>query len=408
MKDYYDMIVVGAGPGGSFTAKTAAKAGLDVLLIEKRQQIGDPVRCAEGVNKVMLATYIKPDPAWISADVKGSRIFSPDGTMIEMGEELSGAEVGYVLERKVFDRAMVREAANAGVEVMVKTRATGLLMNDGYVCGITAQHMGNNYEIRSKIVIGADGIESKVGRWAGIDTSLTPIEMCTCAQYLMTNIDFDPEFCEFHLGTEIAPSGYIWVFPKGNGSANVGIGITGDKSINGNVKQLLDKFIEKRFPEGKIIEIVVGGVPVSRNLKRTVANGLILVGDAAHQSDPLTGGGIINSMWAGEMAGRVGANAVKANDVSAEFLQAYEKEWRSELGRDLSLSYIVKERFRKLTDADLNTLGHSLKSADLKNLTLLGLLWALFKANKKLLWDLRYIFKDIKEIKDIEKAEVGI
>ena len=182
MKDYYDMIVVGAGPGGSFTAKTAAKAGLDVLLIEKRQQIGDPVRCAEGVNKVMLATYIKPDPAWISADVKGSRLFSPDGTMIEMGEELSGAEVGYVLERKVFDRAMAREAANAGVEVMVKTRATGLLMNDGYVCGISAQHMGNNYEIKSKIVVGADGIESKVGRWAGIDTSLKTIDMCTCAQ----------------------------------------------------------------------------------------------------------------------------------------------------------------------------------------------------------------------------------
>ncbi|NIA03170.1 MAG: geranylgeranyl reductase family protein [Nitrospirae bacterium] len=408
MKDQYDMIIVGAGPGGSITAKTAAKAGLDVLLIEKRQQIGDPVRCAEGVNKKLLAMYIKPDPAWISADVKGSRIFSPDGTMIEMGEELSGSEVGYMLERKVFDRALVREAANAGVEVMVKTRAYGLLMNDGHVCGIKAQHMGENYEIRSKIVVGADGIESKVGRWAGIDTSLKPIDMCTCAQYLMINIDFNPEYCEFHLGTEIAPSGYIWVFPKGNGSANVGIGITGDKSKKGNVIKLLDTFIERRFPEGKIIEFIVGGVPVSKNIERTVVNGLMLVGDAARQSDPLTGGGIINSMLAGEMVGRIGAKAIKANDVSADFLQEYEKEWRSELGKDLSLSYIVKERFRKLTDENLNTLAHSLGSSDLKNLTLSGLLWVLFKANKKLLWDLRYIFKDIKEIKDIEKTEVGI
>ena len=281
IKDYYDMVVVGAGSGGSITAKTAAQAGLDVLLIEKRQQTGDPVRCAEGVNKELLAQYIKPDPAWISADVKGSRIFSPNGTMIEMGEELSSSEVGYMLERKVFDRALVRDAANAGVEVMVKTRAYGLLMNDVYVCGIKAQHRGKNYEGKSKIVIGADGIEFKVGRWAGIDTLLKPIDMCTCAQYLMTNIDFDPEFCEFYLGTEIAPSGYIWVFPKGNGSANVGIGITGDKSTKGSVIKLLDTFVERRFPEGKIIEFIVGGVPVSRNIERTVANGLMLVRDAA-------------------------------------------------------------------------------------------------------------------------------
>lgn len=405
MKDHYDMIVVGAGPGGAITARTAARAGIDVLLIEKRQQIGDPVRCAEGVNKELLATYITPDPAWISADVSGSRIFSPDGTMIEMGEELAGAEVGYVLERKLFDRALVREAANAGANVMVKTRATGLLMNDGHVCGITAHHMGKEYKIRSKIVVGADGIESRVGRWAGINTTLRPVDMCTCAQYLMTGIDIDPNFCEFHMGTKIAPSGYLWVFPKGNDTANVGIGITGDKSRKGMAVELLDKFVERRFPDGTIIEFIVGGVPVSRNIERATANGLMLVGDAAHHADPLTGGGIINSMWAGTMCGRIGAKAVQANDVSAAFLQQYEKEWRSELGRNLSMSYVVKERFMKLTDDDLNTLAHSLENTNLKNISLLGLLWALFKANKKLLWDLRFIFKDIK---DIETVEVNV
>jgi len=84
MKDRYDVVVVGAGPGGSMTAKTAANAGLDVLLIEKRQQIGDPVvRCAEGVNKTYLKEYIQPDPAWISAEVKGSKIYAPDGAMDE-------------------------------------------------------------------------------------------------------------------------------------------------------------------------------------------------------------------------------------------------------------------------------------------------------------------------------------
>jgi digeranylgeranylglycerophospholipid reductase len=407
MKDRYDVIVVGAGPAGSMTAKTAANAGLDVLLIEKRQQIGDPVRCAEGVNKKYLKEFIQPDPTWISAEVRGSKIYAPDGAMVEMSEELAGAEVGYVLERKVFDRALARDAALAGAEVMVKTRATGLLIEDGFVKGIKAEHMDEKYNIRAEIVVGADGVESKVGRWAGIDTTLKPKDICTCAQYLMTNIDIDPDFCEFYLGHKIAPLGYIWVFPKGNNMANVGIGIAGNVSGDVRAKELLDDFVQKRYPGGKVIEFIVGGVPVCGTIERTVANGLMLVGDAARQSDPVTGGGIFNSIWAGDIAGKVAANAIKHSDVSAEFLQEYEVNWRAELGRDLDISLMVKERFIRLTDDELNTLGHSLEGIDLGSVTLIGLLWALFKANKKLLWDLRGIFKGIREIEMEASVEVN-
>ena len=161
MKEMYDLIVVGGGPGGAIAAKNAAELGLDVLLIEKRQEIGDPVRCAEGVSKICLSDHIEPDPRWICADLTGSRIYSPDGTMVEMSEEMSGGEVGYVLERKVFDRALVDQCAKAGAEVRVKTRATGLIMEKGVVCGIYAMHLGEEYEIRSKIVIGADGMDAE-------------------------------------------------------------------------------------------------------------------------------------------------------------------------------------------------------------------------------------------------------
>ena len=402
MKDRYDIIVVGAGPAGSITAKTAASRGLDVLLIEKRQQIGDPVRCAEGVNKEYIRNFVKPDPAWISAEVKGSRIYAPNGKIVEMGEELSGVEVGYVLERKVFDRALAMEAAHAGAQVMVKTRASGLLTNNGYVTGIIAQHMGKSYDIKCDIVIGADGVESKIGRWAGIDTTIKPGGLCSCMQYLITDIDVDPDFCEFYLGNEIAPSGYIWVFPKGKNEANVGIGISGFLPKNQTVNDLLDDFVKKKYPKGKIIELIYGGVPACGTIERTVSNGLILVGDAARQSDPLTGGGIFNSIWAGDMAGKVAVKAIKNSDVSAEFLQEYERNWRAEIGKNIDTSLIVKNRFLTLSDNDMNTLADSLENMDLKTLSLLGLVWTLFKTNKKLLWDLRSIFKDIKDIKDID------
>jgi digeranylgeranylglycerophospholipid reductase len=406
LKDRYDIIVVGAGPAGSTTAKTAASRGLDVLLIEKRQQIGDPVRCAEGVNKEYIRNFVRPDPAWISAEVKGSRIYAPNGKMVEMGEELSGVEVGYVLERKVFDRALAMEAAHAGAQVMVKTRASGLLTNNGYVTGIIAQHMGKSYDIKCDIVIGADGVESKIGRWAGIDTTIKPGGLCSCMQYLITDIDVDPDFCEFYLGNGIAPTGYVWVFPKGKKEANVGIGISGFLPKNQTVNDLLDDFVKKKYPKGKIIELIYGGVPACGTIERTVSNGLILVGDAARQSDPLTGGGIFNSIWAGDMAGKVAVKAIKNSDVSAEFLQEYERKWRAEIGKNIDTSLIVKNRFLTLSDNDMNTLADSLENMDLKTVNLLGLVWTLFKTNKKLLWDLRSIFKDIKEIKGVDFDDI--
>ncbi|HJH32135.1 MAG TPA: NAD(P)/FAD-dependent oxidoreductase [Methanosarcinaceae archaeon] len=405
MKDRYDVIIVGAGPAGSIVAKTVAYAGLDVLLIEKRQEIGDPVRCGEGVGKFHLRQHIEPDPRWICADVKGSRIFSPDGTKIEMAEEISGGEVGYVLERKLFDRALVNDAASAGADIMVKTRATGLIIEDDFVCGVKLMHLGEEYTIRSKIVIGADGIESKVGRWAGIDTSIKPSDIETCVQFLVAGIEIDQNYCDFYLGTEIAPAGYIWIFPKGKNQANVGIGMLGSKSGKGKKRAvtLLTDFINKHMPDGKIIEMVVGGVPVSGTIECTIANGLMLVGDAARQSDPITGGGIINAMDAGKIAGKVAIESIAAGDVSTNMLQEYETRWRKTIGREIDGSLIVKETFVKFTDDELNSLAYSLKDVNFSSMSLFNLLYALYKANKKLLWDLRILFKDI-IVNDIDFA----
>ncbi len=395
MKDQYDVVIVGAGPAGSIAAKNAAQKGLDVLLIEKRQEIGDPVRCAEGVGKLHLRQHIEPDLRWICADVKGSRIFSPDGTKVEMAEEVSGGEVGYVLERKLFDRALVNEAASAGADVMVKTRATGLIIEDDTVCGVKVMHLGEESNIRSKIVIGADGVESKVGRWAGIDTSLKLSDMETCAQFLIAGIEVDQDYCEFYLGNEVAPAGYIWIFPKGKNQANVGIGILGSKSGEKRAEALLTDFVNKHMPDGKIIEMVVGGVPVSGTIERTIANGLMLVGDAARQSDPITGGGIINAMDAAKIAADVAVKAIESGDVSTNMLQEYEKTWRKTIGHEIDNGLIVKEAFVKFSDEDLNSLAYSLKDVNFTSMSLLDLLYALFKANKKLLWDLRVLFKDI-------------
>ncbi|ATZ60891.2 MAG: NAD(P)/FAD-dependent oxidoreductase [Methanosarcinales archaeon Met12] len=392
MKDKYDVIVVGAGPGGSIAAKTAVEHGLDVLLIEKRSEIGDPVRCAEGISKEGLERFIEPDKRWIAAMTKGARIHSPDGTKIEMTEDMAGPEVGYVLERKIFDRVLAKNAAMAGAEVMVKTRATGLIIEDGFVRGIRGEHIGEGFETRSDIVIGADGVESKVGRWAGIDTTLKLSDIESGAQFLMADIDFDPNYCDFYLGNKLAPGGYAWIFPKGKHEANVGLGILGSRSGGMPAIEYLQRFVETHYPDGKILEIVVGGVPVSAPIERTTASGLMLIGDAARMANPITGGGILHAMESGMMAGEVAASVISRGDVSVKALGEYEKRWRSTIGALNERSYKVKELFMNRSDKELNDLAHTIENVDFTELTISGLIGALIKKNPKLFWKIRQLF----------------
>ena len=387
----FDLLVVGAGPAGSMAAKTAANAGLKVALLEKRQEIGEPIRCAGGISKSSLCMLVKPDPKWIAAEVKGARIYAPDGTGIMMLGNQAQDEGGYVLERKIFDRSLATDAAHAGAEVFVKTRAVGLLKRDGVPCGICAQREGELLKMEAPLVIGADGIESKVGRWAGIDTALKPKDIEVCAQFLVQDRGIDEDYCEFYLGKEIAPGGYVWSFPKGDRLANVGVCIQGSKSTPGLAARLLEDFIRKRMPDARLLDLVVGGVPASGPIETTISDGVMLVGDAARQSDPLTYAGIFNGMKAGVMAGEIAADVVPEGDICKAVLEAYEERWRSYIGKEIGKNYRLKSFFSKLTDQDLNSVLHMLESQDTSKMDLEGLVKQLFRLNPRLLWKIRYL-----------------
>ncbi|MBQ5483319.1 MAG: NAD(P)/FAD-dependent oxidoreductase, partial [Candidatus Methanomethylophilus sp.] len=173
---------------------------------------------------------IVPDPTWIRGDMKGAILKSPDRTTFQLDESKAGAEVGYVLERHLFDKAIVRDGIAAGAKVMMRTSATDVIRDkDGKLIGVKAIEYGEPIEIYCDCIVGADGYESQVGRWAGIDTKLKLSDIDSCIQYRMVNADVAPDYCEFIIGSE-APGGYIWIFPKGNGVANVGIGVIGTEA----------------------------------------------------------------------------------------------------------------------------------------------------------------------------------
>jgi len=340
----YDLVVVGAGPAGSVAAREAARLGLSVLLLEKRQEIGSPVRCAEGVPKGALASFVEPNPQWIAAEVNKAQF----SVMAEDGEKALSAEggEGYILERRLFDRALAEEAAKAGAQVLVKTAATALLVDEGKIKGVVASGPLGSMEIEAQVVIGADGVESQVGAWAGLEVTLPPQDTMVCAQYLLAGIDIDPACTYYYLGRDLAPGGYAWVFPKGEGKANVGLGVRADLAVEPALAYL-QRFVESRpfLARGSPVTLVLGNVPVALPPPQLVADGLILVGDAARQVDPLTGGGIINAMTAGQLAAQVAAEAIRTGDTSAKALAAYQEEWARGRGRKMARNYRLRRRF---------------------------------------------------------------
>lgn len=386
MKSTYDLLVIGGGPGGAYAAKTAAEKGLSVLMVEKRPAPGAPVRCAEGIGKELLHDFMKPDERWVAAEIERAHLIAPDGFTMELNPEKAGSEVGYVLHRKVFDRELVWQAANAGADIMVKTRAFSPVMENGVVKGALLEYNGTVTEVKAGLTIAADGVESKFSRWCGVDTTVPLREMETCAQYLMTGLDIDPHATEFFTGNEVAPGGYVWIFPKGDKTANVGIGIGGDRGGKPGIrpKDYLDRFVQKHFPDGKIIELIAGGVSICRPLESTVADGLMIVGDAARVSDPLTGGGIYGALYTGKAAAEVGVDALAKGDVSKKALMKYDAAWRaSYLGKALERNYQIKEVFVKLNDDDLNAIIHSVGKMNLSEFNTLSLIKNIITANPK-------------------------
>ncbi|HKS59340.1 MAG TPA: NAD(P)/FAD-dependent oxidoreductase [Thermoplasmata archaeon] len=373
-----DVLVVGAGPAGSMTAKWAAKSGARVLMIEKRQEIGSPVRCGEGMSKDWLPEVGITPGRWINVEVEGARIFSPSEKVLEINEKHAGNEVGYVVERDGFDKQLAIDAGNAGVEVMLKTAALGILKEHGKVVGVKAKQFGENFEIRAPVTVAADGFESQVGRWAGLPTNLQLRDMDSCLQYRMTHVDSDVRYCDFYLG-KVAPGGYVWVFPKADHLANVGIGVQLSQLHEpAEVKTYLDTWIRKHpaYAKGKMIDVVGGGVSISPPLKQTVADGIMLVGDAARMIDPLTGGGIANGCIAGKICGAVAAKAAANGNASKDALMEYDRGWRARLEEKLYRNWLAKEKLTSLSDETFDKVVDALQGVQLGKLTVHNILKA--------------------------------
>jgi digeranylgeranylglycerophospholipid reductase len=363
-----DILVVGGGPAGLIAAREACAAdpGLDVLVLERDRAIGAPVRCGEGVGSKGVGEFIDPTNAsWISRKITRVIFWAPDGTEVRVAE----GDVGFILDRTRFEPALATEAGRVGAEIRTGTEVTRITRDgDGWRAAIRGPR--GDGVVLAQMIIGADGVESMVGRWAGLDTRVPSRDMESCAQYVVSGIDFDPDAIYLHFGHRIAPGGYAWVFPKGVGVANVGLGLVALKGERRPAREWLHAYLDDYFPTGTRTGYTVGGVIVHTTVKRTVTDALILCGDSAHMINPLSGGGIVNAMKAGRLAGRTAADALRARDTSAARLQRYHDAWMSLLGDDHLRFYRIKEALNKFDDGFYDNLARTVNGIPVERRTL--------------------------------------
>jgi digeranylgeranylglycerophospholipid reductase len=337
----YDVVVVGAGPAGSMAAKYAVKAGASVLMIEEHATIGQPVQCAGLISTRAYEGCEVPETLSKHA-IRGAHIHAPDRRVLRVDGKRTMA---YVVDRGELDRAMALEALKSGVTSLVKTRFSGVRQQGDHVI-VTAISSGEPIEIGTHVLIGADGVQSTVGRLAGLERVRTVL---TCAQAEVYADVVDPDFVELYVGHDVAPGFFAWAIPTRWDTVRIGL-CSSERSID-----LLSPLIERVSPRSaaSLVRFSAGAVPIGPPAC-TVTDGILIVGDAAGQVKPTSGGGIYLGTLCAKIAGTVAGQAVAQSDTSKDALMAYDTQWRSEVGRELVTGLRIREGLNKLSDDDLN------------------------------------------------------
>jgi len=351
----YDVAVIGAGPAGVMAAWKSAESHARTVLIEREGSPGKKV-CAEGVlADVLIDAEVGPSPEFVDNEISGAFLYAPDeAKRVNVGGE------GYILDKPAFLKVLADRAEKAGAVPRYSTLVEDIERQDGLI-EIRSKTDGEPSSLKARIVIGCDGTGSILARRFFPRKNYQAI---TALQYSMTNCEVEDESkLEIYVGHEKAPAGYIWVFPKGKGEANVGIGVKG-----AGAKMLLDRFIEKHpraFGAAGIERTLAAPVPVGGEVESYVADNMMLCGDAAGQVIPLTGAGIHTGLVAGKIAGEEAAIAALSGNASSENLKRYRERFDKLWGQRISNSLRALDSFERFSDHELNIITGLLEGQDL-------------------------------------------
>lgn len=359
-----DILIVGSGPAGTTAARVAADAGARVLLVDKKQELGSPIQCSGAVSAHALHDAgVTPDDEFVSCALFGFEIYDRDGnsTVLDYRSVKRDGDrvgpLGYVVDRRRFDRYLMTQAERAGAEAWLKTEAIGYTPVDANHVDVQLLRFGRPETVRTRVIVGADGLQSQVGKWGGLRTHIRLSELASCLQFVCDGVP-RKDLLEIVTGHQWAPGGYAWVFPKGHGYVEVGLGVIRtltEQDARFHLERFMkESFFAERFADARILEVQGGGVPLASPLKRQVADHILLVGDAARHVNPITGGGIHTALRGGVIAAEFLAAFLQTGQApTAGNLAGYHTRWMEELGASMWKLYELKrEIFRRKNEAE--------------------------------------------------------
>ncbi len=351
MKNLLDVIVVGGGPCGSFTAFNLAKRGAEVTVFEEHSEVGVPSHCPghlsiKGLKR--LGLYPLPEEI-VENTFQGAIFHSPKGKSFSVR---FSQPVTCVVNRVLFDKYIAEMAEDAGVQYHLNSRVESLIIENGFVKGVNVKQKGKTKESYfAKIVVDAEGISSRILRLAGL-SALNRHMLVNGVQAEVDNVkDAESDMVEVFLGKDYAGGFYAWLIPIGDGKAKVGLA-----TKTGNPKELLRRLmfkhpiVSKKLHTAKIVRMGFHSLTLGGQITRTYSNGFLAVGDVASQVKPTTGGGVIFGMTCARVAAEVAYDALSKNDFSSEFLSTYQRSCNPILGFDVKVMIKIRKMLYAMSD----------------------------------------------------------
>ena len=345
----FDVIVVGGGPAGAVTARVAAKAGATVLLLERRSQIEEPSACA-GLVSPRTLSVLGASEACVVRRLRDATFHAPGGTVLSVH---ATSDRALVVDRSTLERELLARARDAGVEVRLGVSATA------WTGGALEMAAPDGKETAAAaVLVGADGPESRVALWCGLRSFALGL---SAAQ---AEVESAPEGdrVDVFVGRHVAPGFFAWSIPAQAGRLRVGLAV----SSGVPPAPFLDRLLESRFPDRRVVARVEGTIPVPLPADGRIAGGgALLVGDAAAQVKPLSGGGLYFGGLCARLAGRAASRAAREARDRETHLERYETACHELLGPETRFGLAARSARDALDDADWDRLFSLLNRSDL-------------------------------------------
>ena len=359
-----DVLVVGGGPVGGQTARHLAKRGHDVLLVEEHAKVGQPVQCAGLFTPRIFDLVDFPVSRVHLNDVRGANVHSPKGHTITLD---GGKTMAVAIDRAEFDRQCVVSAEEAGAEVQRAVRAIGFVRDDEGV-EVTLRHADGRTTIeRTRLLVGADGVQSTVAKKFGIPRAR---EIVPCYGAQVEGTKLSPTHVEMWVGQERAPGFFSWMIPTNpegtEGKVEVGVDIKAPHGAQYYYERMWKDDASARFLtlQAKSCFDICGCIPLGP-IKKTHAERVAVVGDAGAQTKPTSGGGVYTGLVCAGHLADVADKALRDDDLSEKRLSSYHEAWFDDVGRELYIGWRLRKAFMHLSDDQMEELFHLLDDKEL-------------------------------------------